>query len=188
MGSLIFITHPEVSVDPACLITEWALSAVGRDRAARLARSETLSDVTAIWASGERKALQTATYLSKRLGLPVKADARLGENDRTATGFLPPEVFETAADAFFAYPNTSFRGWERAIDAQTRIHRAVTDIIARHTDGDLAIVSHGAVGTLLFCALKGVPISRDHDQPGQGHFWSASLTDLVPRHHWRRFD
>ena len=35
-------------------------------------------------------------------------------------------------------------------------------------DGDVAVISHGGVGALLLCHLKGVPISRAEDQPGLG--------------------
>ena len=45
----------------------------------------------------------------------------IGENDRSATGFLPREEFWATADLFFAHPTESIRGWERAIDAQARI-------------------------------------------------------------------
>jgi hypothetical protein len=34
----------------------------------------------------------------------------LGENDRSATGFLEPDVFETTADRFFAEPDRSIDG------------------------------------------------------------------------------
>jgi hypothetical protein len=47
------------------------------------------------------------------------------ENDRSATGFLPPDEFETVANRLFAEPLVSIRGWERAIDAQLRIVREV---------------------------------------------------------------
>ncbi|MBW4709013.1 phosphoglycerate mutase family protein [Roseobacter sp. YSTF-M11] len=185
MASLIFVSHPEVAVDAACPVTQWGLNETGHARARAFARSALLSDVTAIWSSEERKARDTAEHLAAYLDVPVQQDVCLGENDRTATGFLPPEVFERAADAFFANPETSFRGWERATDAQSRIVTAVRSIVAGHGRGDLAIVSHGAVGTLLYCALSRLPISRVHDQPGQGHYWSADLGNLVPRHPWR---
>ena len=32
--------------------------------------------------------------------------------------------------------------------------------------GPIVVVSHGGVGTLLLCHLKGVPISRTEEQPG----------------------
>lgn len=141
--------------------------------------------MTHIWASDERKASETAALLAAPRSLPFSIDAALGENDRSATGFLPPRAFEAAADAFFARPKSSFRGWERAVDAQARIESAVREIVANHRDGDLAIVTHGGVGTLLWCAFRGVPISRRYDQPGQGHYWQADLTTLRPDHGWR---
>lgn len=182
---LVFVTHPEVVVDATMPVTDWGLSETGRTRADRFARSPLLSGVAQVWTSAERKARETAERLAAPRGVPVTVEARLGENDRSATGFLPPEVFEAAADAFFAQPEQSHRGWERALDAQARITDAVRQIASRHTGGDLLIVSHGAVGTLLFCALSGCPIDRSHDQPFQGHWWSAALSDLRPDQGWQ---
>ena len=72
------------------------------------------------------------------------------------------------ADAFFARPDESVRGWERAVDAQRRIVEAVGGAISMAPDGNMAIVSHGGVGALLLCHLKHVSVSRAEDQPGQG--------------------
>ncbi|GGH37610.1 Broad specificity phosphatase PhoE [Cribrihabitans marinus] len=185
MARLVFVTHPDVRVEPALAIPDWGLSAEGRRRAADFAGSPRLASVSAIWSSAEAKAHETALILARALDLPVKVDAQLGENDRSATGYLPPEEFERTAEAFFAAPEQSFRGWERAIDAQERIHAAVRRIVAGHGTGDLMVVSHGAVGTLLYCRLRGLAIDRRHDQPHQGHWWSAELPALVPRHGWR---
>jgi broad specificity phosphatase PhoE len=185
MPSLLVISHPEVVVDPATPVTEWGLSAEGRRRARAFAGSDTFANVSHIHASTERKARDTAKLLAAPKGLPVGYDARLGENDRAATGFLPPPVFEAAADAFFAHPNVSYRGWERAVDAQDRIKTVLRDVLARHEGADLALVTHGAVGTLLWCRLSGAPIDRRFDQPGQGHYWRADLATLTPAHGWR---
>jgi broad specificity phosphatase PhoE len=69
----------------------------------------------------------------------------LGENDRSATGYLPKQEFEATADAFYARPQESVRGWERAADAQARIVRAVDQIVSQTpAEGDVAIVGHGA--------------------------------------------
>ena len=166
-------------------ITSWRLSPSGLMRARHFSESKVLSNVSAIWSSAERKAVETAQCLSNRSALKIQIDPRLGENDRSATGFLPPEDFERAADAFFADPDQSINGWERALDAQKRITSALRDITTTHPGGDLAIVSHGAVGTLLWCHLMGFPISRAYDQHSQGHYWTAPLSDLRPRSSWR---
>ena len=127
-----------------------------------------LAGVRSIFSSAERKALDAAELLAGALGLVPVVVAGLGENDRSATGYLPQAEFEAVADAFFARPEDSVRGWERAADAQRRIVDAVARAAASSADGDVAIVSHGGVGALLLCHLRGVPIGRDADQPGDG--------------------
>jgi broad specificity phosphatase PhoE len=83
------------------------------------------------------------------------------------------------------------RGWERAIDAQLRIRSAVARIVAEAPkNGDLAVISHGGVGALLLCYLKGVPISRAEDQPGAGggcvHSLDMATNALLSD--WRMFE
>ncbi len=91
------------------------------------------------------------------------------ENDRSATGFLAPAEFEATADRFFAAPEESVRGWERAIDAQARIVGAVHAILAEApADLPTLFVGHGGVGTLLLCHAGGLAIDRRHDQQGGG--------------------
>jgi broad specificity phosphatase PhoE len=185
MATIFFISHPEVVVDPGTPVERWHLSAAGIDRMRNFAMSPTVANVRAVWASSETKAIEAAGILAGALGLDVQVAEDLGENGRESTGFLPPAEFERTADAFFACPERSIRGWERAINAQARVHGAVSRIVASHARGDLAIVAHGAVGTLLFCALSGNAIDRSFDQPFQGHFWRASLPDLRCVEGWR---
>lgn len=183
--ALIFVTHPEVVVDPAIPVTRWCLSDRGRDRMARFAASAVVDGVRALWCSDEVKAVEAAGIVAQRLGLIPRLHPDLGENDRSATGFLPPAVFDSTADAFFARPFDSVQGWERAVDAQARILRGMREVVAGHGEGDVMIVSHGAVGTLLAAALRGLPITRALDQPFQGHFWRASLPGLEMLHGWQ---
>ncbi|MDP4332185.1 histidine phosphatase family protein [Curtobacterium sp. A7_M15] len=164
-----FLTHAQVVVDPAVPIESWGLSADGRARAAGAAAVAWGPGVRRIVSSTEQKAIDTAVILADAVGLAHSTEAALGEIDRSATGYLPPAEFEAVVDAFFAAPDDSVRGWERAVDAQTRIVRAVGAL----TDpGDVTIVSHGAVGALLLADLRGVPISRALDQPGMGSVFS----------------
>jgi len=175
MARAWFITHPEVIVDPALPVPQWRLSARGVARMQAFASSQTVADVATIWSSEEVKARQAADILAAARRLPVARHAGLNENDRSATGFLPPAEFQAMADAFFASPQDSVRGWERAVDAQARVQAAFAAITAGNPAGDIAIVAHGGVGTLLYCALAALPISRQHDQPAQGHVWGYCL-------------
>jgi broad specificity phosphatase PhoE len=148
-------------------------------------------DVSAIYCSTEQKAIDGADILARHLSLCFFSVEDLGENDRSATGFLPPDEFERVADEFFGSPDKSVRGWERAVDAQARVARAVSRIENEdQTSGVIAIVSHGAVGTLLYCHLAGEPIARRWDQPpnGGGNFYRFTLSPPAAHGWWRAFD
>ena len=154
-------------------------------------RQPWVRDISAIYCSTEQKAIDGATILAEQLSLPFHEVEALGENDRSATGFLPPDEFERVADQFFAAPDASVRGWERAVDAQARIVRAVEQIaLEDKTGGTIAIVSHGAVGTLLYCHLAGEPIARRWDQPpnGGGNYYRFTLSPRAAHFWWRAFD
>lgn len=168
MSNAFFITHPEVVIDPAMPVPEWPLSATGFARMAMALERPWMQGLRSVFCSGERKATDAAGIIADRVGLLPKILPNLGENDRSATGCLPRAEFELTADAFFAQPEESIRGWERAADARRRIVAAVDEVLTQAPPGDLAIVSHGGVGALLLGHLKGVPISRVEDQPGDG--------------------
>ncbi len=165
MSLVHFITHPDVVIDPAVPVPDWPLSERGRARMAAALGAPWVSGIRAIHCSTEQKAIDGAAMLAGHLGLPFATHADLGENDRSATGYLPRAEFEATADLFFAHPSESIRGWERAVDAQARIVAAVDRLLAVPPVGDLAIVAHGGVGALLLCALLGEKISRQRDQP-----------------------
>lgn len=165
----VYVTHPQVWIDPDVPVPQWGLSAVGRDRAALTAALPWVRSLGRIVSSDETKAIETAQLLADAAGLTVEIHHDMGENDRSATGFLPPPEFEKAADWFFAHPAESFKGWERAIDAQTRISDAVFRVLEGHDPRiPIAFVGHGGVGTLLKCRLLGAPIARSSDQKGGG--------------------
>lgn len=165
----LYITHPQVQIDPAVPVPKWGLSQTGRARAEATAGLPWVRALGRIVSSDETKAIETADVLAGPAGVVVEIDDAMGENDRSATGFLPPPEFEKAADWFFANPNESFNGWERAIDAQARIADAVFRILDGHDPNiPIAFVGHGGVGTLLKCKLSGADISRSYDQKGGG--------------------
>ncbi|WP_242531095.1 histidine phosphatase family protein [Roseococcus thiosulfatophilus] len=188
MPLIRFITHPEVIIDPAVPVPDWKLSAEGLRRTAAMLERPWVAGIRAVFTSAERKARDMAAPLAAHLDLSPVEDEALGENDRSATGYLPKAEFERVADAFFANPFTSIRGWERAVDAQRRIVAAVDRVIATApAEGDVAIISHGGVGALLLCHLTGAPISRAKDQPGGGggNVFAFDARTRALHHGWR---
>lgn len=191
MTTVHFITHPDVVIDPAVPVPRWPLSARGLARMQAALAQPWVAAIGAIHCSDEQKAIDAAAILATHRGLGFAQHAGLGENDRSATGYLPRTEFEATADAFFARPTESVRGWERAVDAQARIVAAVDQVLALpRGEGDVAIVAHGAVGALLLCALQHQPISRTHDQPpgSGGYRFAFDAASRAVLHGWRLID
>lgn len=191
MRLIYFISHPEVIVDADTPVPEWSLSERGLVRMHQCLNQPWISDITAIYCSTEKKAIDGAEVLAKHCALPIHQARDLGENDRSSTGFLPAKEFEAMADKFFANPHDSVLGWEIADAAQKRIVSAVDKIINKDdSEGVIAIVSHGAVGALLLCHLAGYEIAREHDQPGAGggNYYCFELKSKQLLHEWKPID
>src|SRR5262252_5137375 len=173
-----YLTHPQVNIDPSIPVSSWGLSDFGRARMTAVRSTNRLSGTTQIVSSGERKAIETAEIIAAKLNVDVEVREAMHENDRSATGFLVPDEFQAVANQFFAQPQISVRGWERAVDAQLRIVREVEHVLARNRPGDVLFVGHGGVGTLLYCHYSGLAIDRTYDQPaGGGYFFSFAKDD-----------
>jgi broad specificity phosphatase PhoE len=185
------ITHPDVGIDPAVPVPMWRLSPRGRARMQKLLDQPWVAHVRSVYCSEEQKAIDGAAILAQYLSVGYETVVGLGEVDRSSTGYLPREEHEAAAKALFAYPDRSVQGWETATAAQRRIVRAVDGILSTdQRDGDVAIVSHGAVGTFYLCHLTGTEISQADKPPGAGggcyYCFAAASRSLV--HGWKLID
>lgn len=183
MTYALYVTHPQVVQDPDVPVPRWGLSPKGRERAERFANHRMARAAPRIYSSNETKALELAQALASISGARIESGENFGENDRSSTGFVPPDRFEQLADSFFAEPRVSIEGWERAIDAQARVVGAFEDALAEH-DPSLPVIftGHGAVGTLLKCHLGRLAIGRSEDQrrigdPGGGNVFVVRLSD-----------
>lgn len=186
---VFYLSHPQIALDREVPVPRWGLHHTGRLRLEAALLSLWHQNVTRIVSSSENKAMETAAHFAEAKSLPLTAWPALHENDRSATGFLPPEKFETMADAFFAHPDESIRGWEPARHAQTRTVQAVETALAGHAGhdeaGDVLICGHGGVGTLLMLSLTDAPISRSADQPaGGGNVFAFDLESRALEFGW----
>src|SRR5690606_960777 len=112
-----YLTHPQVEIDSKIPVPLWRLSGVGRARVEAVLDRPWLRTVKRILSSDETKAVEAAAIIAAHVRVPIEVDPQMGENDRSSTGFLEPPAFEVAADRFFAEPDKSWNGWERAVDA-----------------------------------------------------------------------
>lgn len=183
-GIAVYLTHPEVEIDPDIAVTDWALSVKGAARVTALAKRLGALLAWDVVSSAERKALETAWPLAAQSGRALRVLPRMHENDRSATGYLPRDEFETLADAFFADCDRSARGWETARQAQARIVAEVTAVIAARDRRNVLFTGHGAVGTLLYCHLAECAIDRKWDQPAGGSWFAFDIATRKPVSHW----
>jgi broad specificity phosphatase PhoE len=180
------MSHPEVAIDAQVAVPQWRLSEVGRRRTRAMCRQPWLPTIRRIVSSPERKAVEAATIVADETSVAVEIRPGTVEIDRSATGFVPHDRHEVLAEAFFAQPEQSAEGWERAVDVQARVTAALDDLFS--SDVDVLVVGHGAAGTLWYCHLAGLPIDRRHDQPGVGHYFTVDLGTRSPIHPWVPID
>jgi broad specificity phosphatase PhoE len=186
--ALLYISHPQVTIDPEVPVERWGLSHIGAARARAFAARHVFPQGTVFISSTEQKAVDLAQILAASCEGRVKALPAFGENDRSATGYLPQEAFEAHANAFFGAPDVSVAGWETARDAQKRIVGAVHEVLetfaGEESFGEKSVVftGHGGVGTLLKCYLGDRDVSRQEDQGVLGHACGGNLYafDLAP--------
>jgi broad specificity phosphatase PhoE len=186
----LYVTHPQVVIDPDVPTPRWGLNAKGMARAQAFAARGVVPPDAMIFASDETKATELAGAIAAAIGAKMIIDAAMGENDRSSTGFLAPERFEATADRFFAEPDVSIEGWETARDAQARIVAAVRQALGSVPAGTPAVFcGHGAVGTLLKCFVGNRRIARDEDQrrladPGGGNGFVFDLEAMELHSDW----
>jgi broad specificity phosphatase PhoE len=185
----LYLSHPQVKIDPAVPVPDWGLSDLGRSRTKAVARQSWIRAFGRVVSSTETKAIETANILATALGIDADIRQSLHENDRSATGFLNPPEFEATADQFFRHPEESIRGWERAADAQARIIGGVMRALAESPDTPTIFVGHGGVGTLLLCHCAGKPIARINDQPaGGGNHYLFDIEKRIVLYGWRSME
>lgn len=166
--------------------SDWPLSDLGREQARALARRLARGEwaISAVYASDQSRALQTAEILAASLGLAVTVDERLREYH---FGVLNGIVWR---DVEHLYPEIwrgfyEERRWlpvpeeEGAEPFRSRLAAAVDDITGRHGEaGVVAVVTHGGSLGMLTAHLLGMPARRP--QPFQFHNASLSAVDFGP--------
>ncbi len=186
---ILYLSHPEVNIDPQTPVPEWKLSDQGRRRLKAACKRGWPGRGLRIIASPEVKAQQTAELIANAFALPLHTHPDMGEVDRSATGYVPHDRHEALADALFAQPSIGPQGWESAQAATARITKAFQEVLAEVSD-DMLFVGHGAVGSFLWCALTQSPIARAADQRRCGSFWVGHMgpNGFAPRHAWQALE
>lgn len=170
MTKLIFITHPSVVISPNVPADEWSLSEKGIEETNRLLEKSFWKEVGAVYASTEPKAFAVAEMVREKFGLPYTEVGAIKEIDRSATGFLPYDEYMEVIEEFYRNPQVNVRGWESAEHARQRMKTAISDLMNAHQGEIVAVIGHGASGTLLACEVQGIPSTFEQDPKQTGCF------------------
>src|SRR5437016_3235896 len=92
--TLILVKHAMPALEPDLPSHAWRLSDMGRASCIPLADRLAAYQPTAIAASAEPKATETARIVAGRLGVALEVVADLHENDRTGLGWLGMDELE----------------------------------------------------------------------------------------------
>lgn len=140
------------------------LNEVGREQAARVA--EELDGVDIVYSSDLARARETAEIAAQRLGLDVRVDERLRERGFGAwEGKTTPEIEAEFGDAHARWRAGEGPGADDAeafADFAARIHAFLDDVLERHPDETVLLVSHGGSIRVIHALAAGLDYVRDH--------------------------
>lgn len=154
-NTLIFLRHASTKKDATLPIEHWVVKEESMPDIVRLADSGVFDNVDQIYASTERKAVQTAEPFAKRLNKSVTQVAELGEIKRPGSEKLSTEEYKKIKLQIFENMDFTTEGWETANQALERFSQAIGKIDSQNENKEILIVSHGTVMTLYFAKLQG---------------------------------
>jgi broad specificity phosphatase PhoE len=144
------------------------LNVVGLEQARLAAEALAGRSYTAIYSSDLARARVTAEIIGRRLDMVVRIDPRLREVNLGAwEGMVvadiqaqyPAEWEARQTDRLYGHPP----GGESVYDVAARIWPAVDDLVARHLDGAVILVSHGLALATLLCRAQSLPLETARD-------------------------
>lgn len=146
-GRLIFVKHGQPQIVAGQPPSSWALSPEGRLGATALAERLTTFAPSALWASPEPKAHETASAMGQVFGLSVAIDAGLAEHHADSNPFTAQDEFERRVARMFARPEELVMGEESGLAARLRFDGAMARLFADDRETKV-IVAHGRIITL----------------------------------------
>ena len=173
MRKLILVKHASPLVIPGTPPEKWKLSDKGRESCEPLAEAVREHAPAVIVSSEEPKAKETAELLGEKLAVPVETAKGLHEHDRSNVPHMRSGEFISHMEVFFRKPTERVLGRESAVQALDRFESAVNAVVAKHPEGNIAIVSHGTVIALFaaeFSDRYGFELWREMGLPSYAVF------------------
>lgn len=161
------------------------LTDLGEKQAHQLAESIRSSALifSAVYSSPLQRAKHTAEIICSTLALPKPqiSELLIERNFGIMTGrplvdielLCAPDLFKTETINYFLSPE----GAETFPDLILRSHKLLDEIIARHKEGNILLVTHGDIGKMIYAAYYNLDWQ---DVLRQFHFGNSDLLILSP--------
>ena len=142
-----------------------SLNEHGREQANRLAQELAHQNLTALYSSDLRRALETAQIIGEGLGLEVIVEPRLREvNLGLWQGILSTDIQAQYPHEFREWHTTPLTvrppGGEDIQALATRVLNGVNEIIARHPSECVGVVAHEFPIAVVLCRAAGLELAR----------------------------
>jgi len=147
-NTYVLFRHALTTIDKTQPADKWVISEKGIKQVCKTIASGKFDDIDIIVCSTEKKAIQTAFYLSERIGKDIKLNPNFRELDRGDKFVKNKENYETLVWRTFNNPTESSFGWEKAKEALTRFQRGIKRLENSYSNKKIFLVSHGIILTL----------------------------------------
>lgn len=180
MLTLYLVRHGQTTFNAEGRIQGWLdvpLDATGQIQAQRVAQRLAQQPIGVIYSSPLLRAADTARVIAHVCGLDVILDERLREYHMGDwTGLTPEEIRLTLPSSHAVdNPEGIVPNGETAQQMRERVAALLGDLVVRHANETLILVSHGGTLGALVGTMIGLPVMRRHPFT----FGNASITEVA---------
>ncbi|MGH9033988.1 MAG: histidine phosphatase family protein [Acidimicrobiia bacterium] len=158
--TIVFETHSISEDNQLGVASGWShsrLSREGRRLARELGERRGADDITAVFSSDLRRAVETAEIAFASRDVPILLDWRLRECDYGERNGTPVEAHARDRSAHVDEPFPGGESWRQAI---ARVARFLDDLTLRWDGARVLVIGHVATRWALDHALNGVPLEQ----------------------------
>ena len=165
MARILLIRHAENAFTEAGRLAGWKpgvyLNKVGKKQASQLAEQLSGAHIKEVYSSPLARALQTATPIAETRKLRVRRCAGLGEvrygdwEGKSVQSLRQRKLWRVIKHRPSA---VTFPNGESIRDVQVRAVAAIEELVARHSNDCIAVVSHGDVIKMIITFYLGIAL------------------------------
>ncbi|NPD88414.1 MAG: histidine phosphatase family protein [Asgard group archaeon] len=156
-NEFIFLRHALTNVDLSKPADQWDLSEEGIKNIKEKVQSGVFDDIEIIISSAEKKALQTASFIAKKLDKKIKSNASFNELNRGFSYQTRKSEYDKKVERALTDKEECADNWESAKSTLDRFLVGVRALNLEFSNRKILIVCHGINLSLYFAHLLNIP-------------------------------